>query len=87
MGPNSVRTDNNPLTYVLPTAKLNPTGHTWLAALSKYDFGIQYTPGRENVDVDLLSRNTNKKEEGWILPSGVKALCKSDFGCSLVKEL
>lgn len=38
----TVRTDKNPLTYVLTTAKLNATGHRWLAALSTYDFGIQY---------------------------------------------
>ena len=29
-----VRTDNNPLTYILTTAKLDATGHRWLAALS-----------------------------------------------------
>ena len=29
----TVRTDNNPLTYVLTTAKLDATGHRWLAAL------------------------------------------------------
>ena len=36
----SVFTDNNPLTYVLTTAKLDATGHRWLAALSAYDFDI-----------------------------------------------
>ncbi len=65
----TVRTDNNPLTYVLTSAKLNATGHRWLAALSTYDFGIQYRPGRENVDADLLSRNASHQEEGWIPPS------------------
>lgn len=73
----TVRTDNNPLTYVLTTAKLSATGHRWLAALSTYDFGIQYRPGRENIDADLLSRNANSEGEGWIPPSGVKALCKT----------
>ncbi len=33
-----VQTDNNPLTYVLTTAKLDAVGHRWLAALSVYDF-------------------------------------------------
>lgn len=51
-----VLTDNNPLTYVLSTAKLDATGHRWLAALAAYDFSIQYRPGRANVDADLLSR-------------------------------
>ena len=41
----TVFTDNNPLTYVLTTAKLDATGHRWLAALAAYDFDIQYCPG------------------------------------------
>lgn len=48
----TVRTDNNPLTYVLTTAKLNATGHRWLANLMTYDFDIKYKPGKENVDAD-----------------------------------
>lgn len=31
-----VYTDNNPLTYVLTTAKLNATGHRWVAELADY---------------------------------------------------
>uniref|UniRef100_A0A8B9JBA5 Gypsy retrotransposon integrase-like protein 1 n=1 Tax=Astyanax mexicanus TaxID=7994 RepID=A0A8B9JBA5_ASTMX len=71
----TVRTDNNPLTYVLTSAKLNATGHRWLAALSTYDFGIQYRPGRENVDADLLSRNA-AEDKGWLSPHTVKTVCK-----------
>lgn len=40
-----VKTDNNPLTYILYTAKLNATGHHWLATLSTYGFILQYKPG------------------------------------------
>ncbi|KAJ8345313.1 hypothetical protein SKAU_G00295060 [Synaphobranchus kaupii] len=76
----TVRTDNNPLTYVLTTAKLNATGHRWLAALATYDFSVQYRPGKHNIDADLLSRNPHcKKTEGeWMdIPQpGIKALCK-----------
>ncbi|KAL7831312.1 hypothetical protein SRHO_G00308150 [Serrasalmus rhombeus] len=60
----TVRTDNNPLTYVLTTAKLNATGHRWLAALSAYNFTIQYRPGCNNIDADSLSRNVFSKENG-----------------------
>ena len=49
-------TDNNPLTYVLTTAKLDATGHRWVAALSNYTFSISYKPGRNNTDADALSR-------------------------------
>ena len=52
----TVWTDNNPLTYVLTTAKLDATGHRWLAALVNYDFDIRYKPGRNNQDADGLSR-------------------------------
>ncbi|KAL7857415.1 hypothetical protein SRHO_G00163140 [Serrasalmus rhombeus] len=87
----TVRTDNNPLTYVLTTAKLNATGQRWLAALSTYDFAIQYRPGRENVDADHLSRNASE-EEGWISPSAVKATCKrvcvaENMGSSYIEQL
>ena len=51
-----VFTDNNPLMYILTTAKLDATGHRWVAALSNYTFSISYKPGRNNTDVDALSR-------------------------------
>ena len=53
-----VLTDNNPLTYVLTTAKLDATGHQWLAELSLYDFSIKYRPGLKNGDADGLSRRS-----------------------------
>lgn len=37
-----VMTDNNPLTYVLTSAKLDAAGHRWLADLSSFDFSIEY---------------------------------------------
>ena len=50
-----VYTDNNPLTYVLSTAKLDATGHRWLAAFGAFDFSIKYEPGIRNVDADMIS--------------------------------
>ena len=50
-----VYTDNNPLTYVLTTAKLDATGHRWVAALSNYTFSIIYKPGKVHKDADALS--------------------------------
>lgn len=76
----TVWTDNNPLTYVLTTAKLNATGHRWLAALATYEFDIKYRPGKTNIDADLLSRNlADEVEKGeWeeIPQSGVKSICR-----------
>ena len=69
----TVYTDNNPLTYVLTSAKLDATGHRWLAALATYDFDIKYKPGRNNSDVDALSRLTNQ-DTGYIAEDSIKAL-------------
>ncbi|XP_041419675.1 uncharacterized protein LOC121393898 [Xenopus laevis] len=51
-----VRTDNNPLTYILTTAKLDAAGHRWLAALTNYQFSLKYKSGPKNVGADALSR-------------------------------
>lgn len=52
----TVVTDSNPLTYILTTAKLDATGHRWLAALSTYSFKLLYRAGKKNCDADALSR-------------------------------
>ena len=54
--PCTVYTDNNPLTYVLSTAKLNATGYRWVAELADFHLTIRYRPGKENCDADSLSR-------------------------------
>lgn len=52
----TVVTDNNPLTYLLTTAKLDAASYRWLAALSTFTFDIKYRAGKQNVDADGLSR-------------------------------
>lgn len=52
----TVYTDNNPLTYIMSTAKLNATGHRWVGELADFRFDIKYRPGKINVDADTLSR-------------------------------
>ena len=51
-----VYTDNNPLTYVLTTARLDATTQRWVAALANYNFQIYYRSGKHNADADSLSR-------------------------------
>ena len=51
-----VFTDNNPLTYILTTAKLDAMGHRWVASLGPYNFNLHYKPGKLNSDADALSR-------------------------------
>ena len=50
-----VYTDNNPLTYVLTSAKLSVVGQRWVNDLADFNFTIRYKPGKENIDADLLS--------------------------------
>ncbi|KAL0204234.1 hypothetical protein M9458_002252, partial [Cirrhinus mrigala] len=77
-----VRMDNNPLTYILTSAKLDATGHRWLAALSTYQFSLKYRQGKKNIDADFLLRrphyNTGGGEELHELSaSEVRTLCQS----------
>ena len=51
-----IRTDNNPLTYVLMMPNLDAIGHRWVAAMAGYNFEIQYVRGSDNKVADTLSR-------------------------------
>ena len=51
-----VYTDNNPLTYVLSSAKLDVCGQRGVAKLANYNFTIKYKSGLSNVEADALSR-------------------------------
>ena len=53
-----VFTDNNPLTYVLTSAKLDACGQRWVSAIASMNFNIHYKPGKTNTDADALSRMT-----------------------------
>ena len=73
-----VVTDNNPLTYIFTSAKLDATGQRWVAALSGYDFSINFRSGKENADADGLSRMPEGNgKQNIIFPELVKSLCLS----------
>ena len=78
----SVYTDNNPLTYVLTTAKLDATGQRWIAALANYNFSLHYKSGKTNIEADALSRIPNKEEELHIDKDAVQSYskCNADRG-------
>ena len=61
-------TDNNPLTYVFTTAKLDATGQRWVAELSNYNFCIKFKSGRNNAD-GLSRRGAKSGEEVIFQPS------------------
>lgn len=77
----TVLTDNNPLTYILTTAKLDATGQRWAAALGEYNFEIHYRAGTKNADADGLSRYPFEKEYEeqdivTVTNEAVRAVCK-----------
>ena len=70
--PFTVRTDNNPLTYILTTPNLDACGHRWVASLAQFSFKIEYLKGTDNKVADVLSRIETRLED-----DAVKELLKS----------
>ena len=64
-----VKTDNNPLTYIMTTPNLDATGHQWVSALGKYDFWLEYQKGWDNAVADTMSWATAHLE-----PEAVQAV-------------
>lgn len=56
-----VLTDNNPLTHVLSSAKLDATGERWASALAQYSFDIYYRAGLKSADADGMSCYPHKR--------------------------
>ena len=57
-----VYTDNNPLKYVMTSAKLKAIEQKWVGDLSHFDFEILYRPGKENGNADALSRRPHPED-------------------------
>ena len=55
-----VKTDNNPLTYIMTTPNLDATGHQWVGALAKFHFQLEYQKGWHNAVEDMLSQITTR---------------------------
>ena len=53
-----MKTDNNPLTYIMTTPNLDATGHQWVGALVKFNFWLEYQKGQDNVVAEALSQIT-----------------------------
>ena len=53
--PFTIRTDNNPLTYILMTSNLDALGHRWVAVLAGYNMKLEYLKGSDNKIADTLS--------------------------------
>ena len=55
----------------LTTAKLDATGHRWIAALGMYNFNILYRSGKSNADADGLSRLSHHSGDYISVPEPV----------------
>ena len=69
-----VYTDNNPLTYPLTSAKLDATGHHWVAGFANYNFALNHHSGKINVDVDALSFIPKGEYDWYIQADSAHAL-------------
>ena len=64
-----LKTDNNPLTYIMMTPNLDATGNPWIGVLAHFNFEMEYQKGCNNTVVDVLSQVTI-----WLDPDMVKSI-------------
>ena len=57
-----MKTDNNPLTYVMSFPNLDAVGHHWVASLAGFNFTIEYLQGADNKVADALSQVGDRLE-------------------------
>ena len=69
-----VYTDNNPLRYVLMTAKLDAMGHRWITGFANYNFHLHYQCGKSNVEADALSRIDWGKADKTLPADSIQAI-------------
>ena len=73
-----VKTDNNPLTYIMSNPNLDAAGHHWVSVLAKFDFQLEYQKGRDNAAADALNWVTT-----CLQPEAVQAILdKAAMGVS-----
>ena len=53
-----VKTNNNPLTYIIMTLNLDATGNLWVAALAQFNFELEYQKEHDITVADVLSQVT-----------------------------
>ena len=70
--PFKVRTDNNPLMYIMTTSNLDALGHRRVSALADFQMSIEYVQGADHKVADALHH-----VKDWLPPEAVKEL--TDF--------
>ena len=64
-----VKTNNNPLKYIMVTPNVDATGHQWVGALAKFNFQLEYQKGWDNTMADVLSGITTVLAQRPFKPS------------------
>ena len=82
-----VYTDNNPLTYVLTTARLDVMGHRWIAGLANYNFHIHYKSGKSNVEADAVSWIDWEKCDKTIQADSIQAIVAAAITRQVVNHI
>ena len=60
-----IYTNNNPLIYVLTTAKLDAASYCWVNSLANYNFRLHNRVGKTNIDADALTRVSLARVHAW----------------------
>ena len=55
-----MKTQNNPLTYILTIPNLDATWHHWVESVAGFTFSIKYQKGRDNAVANALSHVMSK---------------------------
>ena len=55
-----VKTDDNPLTYILTIPNLDATWHHWVESVAGFTFSIEHHTGGDNTVADALSHVASK---------------------------
>ena len=58
-----VKTDNNPLTYILSTLNLDATQHCWVESLARFTLSIENQKARDKAVANGLSHVTSKLDK------------------------
>ena len=85
-GPFIVRTNNNPLTYILTTPNLDALGHRWVVALAGYDMSLEYLKGTDNKVADALSRVQDRLSEDETCQILNKDTVRELLNCSALSD-
>ena len=57
-----ILTDNNPLKFIMTTAKLKAVEQKWVSELSRFNFEVKYRSGKKNGNADALSRKPHPED-------------------------